>query len=110
MIETIILFNNILHFFIGEPVVGMNRCFSEPILVDLPLMSHLKYCGESELVLMRSEGTEFIRYSLRQHGVNAIGQIHRCCSGICFLVQSRFRLDVMTNIRNMHTYFKCSVI
>ncbi len=49
-------FNDLLHVFIGKPVIGMDHGSSQPVRLDHPLMGNFKYSGKTEFVLIAVAG------------------------------------------------------
>src|SRR6185437_14695033 len=56
------LFDDLLHLFVGEAVIGVDRGPAHPDVFHVPLRCHAEYGGKGQLVLMRTQRAELIRY------------------------------------------------
>ena len=95
---------------VGEAVVGLDDRPAEPGIDDLRERGDLEHGGEGELLLVRTQGAQFVGEFLRQHGHGPVHQINGCPAGLGLHVHRSSRLDVVGNVGDMDAHLVVAVV
>jgi len=109
-VKTGLLLDDLLHFLVSKAMVRMDHRPAQPCILDFAFGGHAEDGGKGELVLMRPQGTQFIGYPFRQHGIDPVREVDGSGTGIGLFIESSLRFDIIADVGDVYADLQLTMV